>query len=441
MSSRKLAVDIISQVIDKGAYSNIALANELNKASLNDKDRALVTEIVYGTLKYKYTIDTILKYFIKKGFDTMDNNIIHILRVSIYQMRYLDKVPDYAIVNEAVNLSKKISIGASKLVNGVLRNYIRNKDTLEFASKDYLDEMAIKYSFDKWMIKLFANQYGREITEKILKGLNEVPDITVRVNNINTSFEEAWNRLKELGYDIDEGEVAPEAIKIKKGKNIENNLLFKSGMITVQDESAMLIAPAMDVEENMVVLDLCSAPGGKATHLGELMNNTGTVRAFDIHENKLGLIKDNADRLGLKNIRCEVADASVFNEALKDSGDRVLIDVPCSGLGIIRKKPEIKWNKNAKELKNIASIQRNIICNASKYVKLNGILFYSTCTLNKEENEEVVKWFLENNKNYSLEKLYFGELENIIYHDDGMVTILPNEKMDGFFMAKIRRLK
>lgn len=441
MNSRKLAVDIISQVINNGAYSNIALSNELNKYSLNDKDRALVTEIVYGTLKYKYTIDTVLKHFIKKGFETMDNAIVNILRASVYQMKYLDKVPDYAIVNEAVNLSKKVSIGASKLVNGVLRNYIRNKDTLQFSPKDYFENMAVKYSFEKWMIKLFADQYGRELTEKILNGLNEVPDLTVRVNNTKISFDDAWSRLKELGYDIDEGAVSPEAIKIKKGKNIDNNMLFKNGMITVQDESAMLIAPAMDVEENMVVLDLCSAPGGKATHLGELMNNTGEVKAFDIHENKLSLIKDNAERLGLKNIECEVADAAVFNERLKDSGDRVLIDVPCSGLGIIRKKPEIKWNKSMKDLKDIISIQKNIICNAARYVKPGGILFYSTCTLNKDENEGVVNWFLENNKNYSIEKLYFGDLENVLYHDEGMVTILPNDKMDGFFMSKIKRLK
>lgn len=441
MNSRKLAVDIVSQVINKGAYSNIALSNELNKSSINDKDRALVTEIVYGTLKYKYTIDTILKHFVKKGFETLDMEVVNILRVSIYQMKYLNKVPDYAIVNEAVNLSKKVSIGASKLVNGVLRNYIRNKGTLVLSSKDYFENAAIEYSFEKWMIRLFVNQYGKELSEKILRGLNEVPDLTVRINNIKITFEEAWNKLEELGYDIDEGTVSPEAIKIRRGKNIEHNILFKEGLITVQDESAMLIAPSMEIDDDMVVLDLCSAPGGKATHMGEIMGNRGVVKAFDIHENKLNLIRDNARRLGLKNIQCGVLDASIFNEELKDSGDRVLIDVPCSGLGIIRKKPEIKWNKSEKDLKDIVNIQKRIISNASRYVKPGGILFYSTCTLNKEENEEIINWFLKENKNYTLENLYFGNLDNILYHNDGMVTILPNEKMDGFFMSKIRRLK
>jgi 16S rRNA (cytosine967-C5)-methyltransferase len=441
MNSRKLAVDIISQVINKGSYSNIALSNELNKSSLSDKDKGLVTEIVYGTLKHKYTIDVILKSFIKKGFETLDADILNILRVSVYQMKYLNKVPDYAIVNEAVNLSKKVSIGASKLVNGVLRNYIRNKESLKFTSKDYFENIAVEYSFEKWMVKLFVDQYGKELTEKIVVGLNEVPDLTVRVNNTGTNFEEAWNKLKELDYEIEEGTICPEAIKIRRGKNIENNILFKEGLITVQDESAMLIAPSMDIEEDMIVIALCSAPGGKATHLGELMNNTGIVKAFDIHENKLGMIKDNAERLGLRNIQCDVSDASEFNEELKDSADRVLIDVPCSGLGIIRKKPEIKWNKSMRDLKNIVSIQKKIISNAAKYVKLNGILFYSTCTLNKEENEEIVRWFIKNNTNYAIEKLYFGNLENILYNDEGMVTILPNERMDGFFMAKIKRLK
>jgi 16S rRNA (cytosine967-C5)-methyltransferase len=440
MNSRKLAVEIVTQVVSRGAYSNIALGNELNKSNLNEKDKALVTEIVYGTLKYKYTIDAVLGQYIKKGLNTLDEFILNILRVSIYQMKYLDKIPDYAVVNEAVNLSKQSSVGASKLVNGVLRNYIRNKNKPLEEASDFIGTLALDYSFDKWMVKLFIEQYGKETSENILKGLNEVPDVTVRINSVKGGFEEIWSALKELDYDIEEGAVCPEAIRIRRGRSIEQNKLYREGFITVQDESAMLIAPSMDIDENMKVLDLCSAPGGKATHIGELMNNTGMVMAFDIHESKLNLIRDNAERLGLINIQCEVSDAAVFNEKLENSADRVLIDVPCSGLGIIRKKPEIKWNKSQKDLKTLIPVQRSIITNAARYVKSNGILFYSTCTLNRKENEEIIKWFLNNNNNYRIEKLYFGEMDNILY-EEGMATILPDSRMDGFFMAKLRKLK
>lgn len=439
ISARGTVVKILIEVIDKGAYSNIALNKELNSSSLSDKDRALVTEIVYGTLKYKYTIDTILSHYIKTNLEKLDRSILNILRMSLYQIIYLDKIPEFAVVNEAVELSKRISLKSSKFVNGVLRNYLRNKNICYYKKDNEIEKLCFKYSFPKWMIKLFIDQYDKEKTEKILQGLNMVPAVTVRVNNLKTDYEEVWKELLKNQYDIEEGKVCPEAIRINKGRSIESNPFFKNGLITVQDESAMLVAISMDIEENMTILDLCSAPGGKTCHISELMNDTGKVLAFDIHKNKLSLIEENAQRLGIQNIQCDVLDAAKYKEKFTQTADRVLIDVPCSGLGIIRKKPEIKWNKDTKDTKKLINIQRNILMNASKYVKIGGKLIYSTCTLNKDENEKNIKWFVNKCPEFETEPLYYGDLNNIIYHKEGYMTILPDKDMDGFFIAKMIR--
>lgn len=441
-SSRKIAVDILEQVLSKGAYSNIVLNLELNKSNLNEKDKALVTEIVYGTIKYKYTIDKILKVFIKEELKNLDKIILNILRSTIYQIKYLDKIPEFAAVNEAVELAKKFkSIGASKFVNGVLRNYIRNKDVKPYKEENIVERLSFLHSYEPWMVKLFISQYGEAKAACILSELNKTPKVTVRVNSIKTNYDSAMEKLAEGGYDVEEGYICPEAIKINKGRSIESNPLFREGLISVQDESAMLIAPSLEINKEMNVFDLCSAPGGKAAHIAEIMNNTGKVYAFDIHENKLSLIKDNIDRLGITNIKCDVMDASKLNRELINKADRVLIDVPCSGLGIIRKKPEIKWTKNSKALNELVTIQRDIMECAAEYVKEDGIIIYSTCTLNKAENEENVRWFLKKFSNFKLEPLYYGKVDNIIYDKDGFVTILPNNAMDGFFMAKFKKIR
>ncbi|MBU3180414.1 16S rRNA (cytosine(967)-C(5))-methyltransferase RsmB [Clostridium psychrophilum] len=440
-NSRLVAINVIEKVLNDNAYSNIVLGIELNKSELSDKDKALVTEIVYGTLKYKYTIDKILCNYIKKGIDKLESFVLNILRISVYQIRYLDKVPSFAVVNEAVNLTKKKSnIGASKLVNGVLRSYLRDETAKYYDEKDNMQRLCFEYSFTKALVKLFIKQYGTETAEKILKGLNYKPDVTVRVNTLKLTYKEIWEKLIKNGYNIEEGYVCPEAIRIIKGKNIENNLLFNEGNITAQDESAMLTARSMEIKPNLQVLDLCSAPGGKTTHIAELMKNTGHILAFDVHENKLSLIEENLKRIGITNTTCDVHDATIYDPNLFEYADRVLIDVPCSGLGIIRKKPEIKWSKSLKDIKSIIEIQRKIMENASKYVKKGGILVYSTCTLNKEENEVNIEWFMNSHPEFKIEPVSYGKFDNINYSDKGYVTIFPNEYMDGFFISKFRKL-
>ncbi|MEQ8155825.1 MAG: 16S rRNA (cytosine(967)-C(5))-methyltransferase RsmB [Clostridiaceae bacterium] len=437
MNSRKLAIHVLDSVLNNGAYSNVALNNALRASDLNMKDKALATEIVYGTIKYKQSIDDIISLYVR-DISLINKEIINILRSAVYQIKYLDKIPPYAAVNEAVDISKKQSVGASKFVNGVLRNFLRNKDR-EPVFKDEISKIAFKYSFPKWMVKSFIAQYGEEKTMEILEGLNKTPKVTVRVNALKASFEDVFEELENEGYDISEGYASPDAIIIDRGSSIEENPAFKEGKIIVQDESAMLVAPILDLEENSIAADICAAPGGKSTHMAEIMNNKGKVFSFDLHANKLSRIEDNARRLGIDIIQTEAQDATIFNESLENSFDRILLDVPCSGLGIIRKKPEIKWQKDLKSLKEIQEIQKKILDNTWKYLKNGGIMVYSTCTLNKNENEEIVRYLLTNNKDCEVNKIYIGNLPNFSYNKDGTLTILPNEYMDGFFIAKLTK--
>ena len=439
MKSRKLARQIIQRVLEEGAYSNLVLSNELNNIDIEDKDKGLITEIVYGTLRRKRTLDVLIGNFVK-DINLIDTTVLNILRVAIYQMYFLDKIPEYAACNEAVEEAKEVSLEASKLVNGILRNYIKDEKEIVVPG-NRIDELAYKFSFQPWMIRLFIKQYGEERTMKLMAGLNETPKVTVRVNEFKAEYDEVYEKLEEIGYNIEDGYACPEAIAIKGGKGIEDNQLFKEGLITVQDESAMLVAPLLDLKEGDKVLDLCAAPGGKTTHIAELLANSGEVSAFDLHENKLSLIEENAKRLGLNNIVCKAMDATKLNSDYISYGDKVLIDVPCSGLGIIRKKPEIKWNKTRQQLKDLVPIQREIMENAWQYLKPGGTLVYSTCTLNKEENEENLKWFLSKHNDVEIEKIYIGNNNNFIYNGDGSLTILPNDSMDGFFIGKIKKIK
>ena len=436
MNSREVALNIINRVLIEGAYSNLVLSNELNESDLNEKDRALVTELVYGTIRRKKTLDMIISNYIK-DISLMDERVLNILRMAIYQMHFLDKVPEFAACNEAVELAKQISVQDSKLVNGILRSYTKNPDDMDV--KDKIDRLVYQYSYEPWFIRMMYKQYGEENGRKILSGLNATPKVTVRVNASKGDYDEVFERLEEMEYDVEEGYACPEAIIIKGGSSIENNELFKEGLITVQDESAMLVSPILDLKEGDIALDLCAAPGGKTTHIAELLEGTGKVHAFDLHENKLSLINENLERLGLNNVEVDVMDATKLDPKYVAYADKVLIDVPCSGLGIIRKKPEIKWNKSRKSLKDLVPTQREIMENAWAYLKNGGTMIYSTCTLNTEENQDNIEWFLNKHKDAKVEKIFLGNMDNFIYNNDGSLTILPNEYMDGFYIAKISK--
>lgn len=439
MNSRSIAIKVLNRVLLEGAYSNLVLSKELDASDLNSKDKALVTEIVYGTIRRKKTLDMIIGSFVK-DLSIMDKRILNILRAAVYQLRFLDKIPSYAACNEAVEQAKKISYQSSKLVNGILRNYLKKEGSIKIKCPTSKEKIAYEYSFNLWMVDLFIKQYGQEKALRIMDGLNESPGITLRINTLKINYKDAIKELEELGYNLEETKVAKNGVVIKNGSSIESNKLFNEGKCTVQDQSAMLVGEILGVEENDTVFDICSAPGGKTTHIGELLKNSGKVLAFDLHENKLGLIKENCERLGITNVSLEQMDGTELNEALINKADKVLIDVPCSGLGIIGRKPEIKWNKKLKDLKEIVKIQREIMENSWKYLKSGGTMVYSTCTLNNKENEKNVRWFKENFKDCEIEEISLGSFDNIEYTKEGMVTILPNKNMDGFFIAKLKKM-
>lgn len=434
-NARELSVDVLGKVLYQGAYSNIALDHAFSSADLKEEDTGLVTEIIYGTLKYLLAIDKIIEKNSSIPLKKIEEDVLNILRISIYQMKYLDRIPAYAVLNEAVNLTKKKSRGASGFVNAVLRGYLRTQnEKMVFAST--IEKDAFNFSFPVWMIELFRNQYGKSY-KKILAGLNERPVITYRVNTLKMSREEALERLLELGYDARETAISPYGIEVKGGKSVGSNPLFQQGVLTVQDESSMLVAPLL-VEENRNYMDLCSAPGGKSTHIAELSGDQAAVHAFDIYDSKVKLIEENKERLGLQSIKVEINDGQNYLPSFSESAN-VLLDAPCSGLGIIRKKPEIKYTKNQKELDELVKIQRSLLETAAGYVPSGGMLLYSTCTLNKRENEENVRWFLEQHPEFAPVPVDLGEQDHFQYTEEGFLTILPGKTMDGFFISRLRK--
>ncbi|MBP9920575.1 MAG: 16S rRNA (cytosine(967)-C(5))-methyltransferase RsmB, partial [Proteiniclasticum sp.] len=396
MNVRETAVEILGKVLHQGAFSNLLLDRAIQSGQVKEEDVGLLTEIVYGTLKYLLTIDEILKRNTKISLSKTERYVLDVLRVSVYQMHFLDRIPPYAVINEAVNLTKKKAPKASGFVNGVLRGYLRKKDEVYTFHKK-MDEEKYEYSFPAWMIQLFKNQYGDKYLE-ILSGLNERPVITYRVNTLKMSRDTALEELKKLGYSAEKTAISPYGIEVTGGKSVMQNPLFREGILTVQDESSMLVAPLL-VSEGYEYLDLCSAPGGKTMHLAELLHDQVPVHAFDIYESKLRLIRENRDRLGLTSVTIRKNNGlHILPEYVGKA--HVLLDAPCSGLGIIRKKPEIKYTKTTEELMDLVKLQRDLLETAMNYIPSGGTLVYSTCTLNQAENEENVRWFLEQHKDF-----------------------------------------
>ncbi|MFR9069677.1 MAG: 16S rRNA (cytosine(967)-C(5))-methyltransferase RsmB, partial [Paraclostridium sp.] len=363
------------------------------------------------------------------------------LWLGIYQILFLDSIKDHAAVNESVALIKKYDKKSSGFVNAILRNVIRNKENIiEIDKKDIVEYLSIKYSYNQWLIRKWIEEFGQEFTEDLLEANSEKPNLYIRANTLKINRDELINKLREQGIECNKVNGIDEAVMVKNLKNIENNKLFKEGYFTVQDISSMLVGKVANPKEEKLVLDVCSAPGGKTTHLGTIMKNTGQVISRDIFDHKLKLINNTVKRLGLKNIKVENFDALNIDENSIDKFDYVICDVPCSGMGIIKRKPEIKFKKE-EEIKDLPIIQKKILNNASKYVKLGGNLIYSTCTIHDEENINIVKEFLNINDNFELVPIdeVNVDLDN---QDKGYIKIYPNiHGMDGFFIAKLKRVR
>ncbi|MGB9678963.1 MAG: 16S rRNA (cytosine(967)-C(5))-methyltransferase RsmB [Thermoanaerobacteraceae bacterium] len=446
MNSREIAFEILYDIFKNGAYSNISLNKHFKKYEIEDADKNLIKEIVFGTIERKYTIDYFISFYIKNKLDNLDLNTLIVLEMGIYQLEYLDKIPNYAVLNETVNLAKKVTnLYKSKFINAVLRNFQRKSKKIEFPdrNKDFIKYLCIKYSFPEWIVKRLVKNYPKDKTEKILIALNEKPEICFRMNSLKIEKEDFINYLKEHNIDYKEGYYNEEAFYLKI-KDAQSNDLYKKGYIQVQDEASMLVSKVLSPKEGDFIIDVCSAPGGKTTHIAQLMNNEGTIVAFDVYKHKLKIIEDNCKRLGIKNVKTELFDATKINSKYINKADLVLTDVPCSGIGIIKKKPDIKLKRlSEQDILNLVEIQYSILNSSSNYVKVNGFLVYSTCTLGNEENMDIIEKFLNNNSNFILVDIS-NELKNFDNASlkKGFIQITPDlYPIDGFFICKMKRIK
>lgn len=433
-SPRFCTLKLLMRMSDN-AYSNLLLDNSLESEEFDVRDKKFISTLFYGVIERKLTLDHIISKY--KPLNKIDNDILCVLRMGIYQLLYMSSIPDNAAVNESVNLVKQLrKTSASGFVNAVLRNFIRDDKKIDLPA-DKIERLSIEYSCPEWLVKMWIDQYGENDAVNILKSTVSKPEIAVRVNTIKITSDDLIKRLEDEGITAEKHNMSENCLVLNNSGAIEKLESFRNGLFHVQDMSSQLCCKVLNPSETDIVLDLCAAPGGKSFTLAELMNNKGIIYSCDLHEKRVHLIKSGAERLGITNIKFMTNNAKEYNPELP-LADKILCDVPCAGLGVISKKPEIKY-KAESEISSLPKIQYEILKTASKYLKIGGELVYSTCSLNKEENDDVIDAFLNENKNYEGVSFF----EDIKKSSDGYkMTIFPDDfNSDGFFISKIRRIK
>lgn len=439
---RESALHILETIEKSQSYSNLLLNSTIKKNEISPKDIGLLTELIYGTLQRKMTLDYFLKPFLKNS-RKVESWVLQLLRLTLYQMVYLDKIPDRAAIYEAVEIAKKRGHkGIASMVNGVLRSIQRQGLPKLDEIKDEVERLSIETSHPVWLVRRWVEQLGFEKAKEMCEINLTAPLQTGRVNTTKISREECLQVLLEEGFEVEASPIIPEAIKCLRG-NLANSEAFKQGLLTIQDESSMLVGYALGVNEDVKVLDACAAPGGKSTHIAEKLGNSGQVVSLDLHEHKVKLIKDNALRLGLTNINAKALDSRKVQEHFeKDHFDRILLDAPCSGLGVMRRKPDMKYTKEENDVYRLQTIQLHLLKSVAPLLKKDGVLVYSTCTVDRAENEEVIKAFLEENPNFEGDLSIKDRLPEAIKPliNDFNLQILPQDfGSDGFYIACLRK--
>lgn len=446
INTRNIILDILTEINENGAYSDKVLSAALCKYQyLSHADRAFISRVVMGSVERRLTLDYIADAYSKVPTRKMKPLIRNIMRMSVYQIIYMDGVEDFAACNEAVKLAQKRGFCSLKgFVNGVLRNIAREKDRLPMPDKkDVCAYFSVKYSTPEWIVDRWLEQYGEADTEKILAAQYDERPLTIRCNSARISPEELTDRLLASGIRVSSLPYLPEALAIEGYDYLEKIEEFREGLFSVQDLSSMFVGHIAAPPKGAYVVDVCAAPGGKSLHIAELLNGTGYVEARDLTPAKISLIEENISRLGLGNIKAAAADATVRDGALAGKADIVLADLPCSGLGIIGRKPDIKYNASGDGCISLTALQREILGVVCEYVKPGGILIYSTCTLNQQENEENARWFADS-FDFEPESLE-GYIPKELCPDTarlGYAELLPGvtgKGFDGFFIAKFRR--
>ncbi|WP_045926105.1 16S rRNA (cytosine(967)-C(5))-methyltransferase RsmB [Bacillus siamensis] len=439
---RELALEALEKLEQNQAYSNLLLTSVIKTNTLSDQDRGLLTELVYGTLQNKIALDYILKPFIRKP-NKVKPWVIQLLRLSAYQMEYLEKIPDRAAIHEAVEIAKKRGHkGIASFVNGILRS-LQREGAPSFAEiEDPILRLSTETSHPEWLVKEWVEAYGFEAAEKICRIHLVPPKQTLRVNHIKADREKLLDKMENAGLEAEAGDLSPDAIKLLKG-SIANTEFFQNGQVSIQDESSMLVARALDPKPGETVLDACAAPGGKSAHIAELMENEGSLTSLDLHRHKVKLIKEGAERLGLTIIDAQTMDARKAGDAFgAEQFDRVLVDAPCSGFGVIRRKPDMKYTKTPDDSRRLSEIQLGILREIAPLVKKGGTLVYSTCTMDRTENDEVMHAFIQEHPEFepdlSLEKRLPEKARPFV--QDGSLQILPHYfGTDGFFISSMRK--
>lgn len=436
-NARSIAISTLLKIETDGAYSNIAIDKMLENSELEPRDKAFATSIVYGTLERKLTLEHIISKYSKTPLKKLKPFILICLETALYQILFMDKIPDSAAVNETVKIVRKSKFHAlGGFVNAVLRSFLRDEKKIEYPTekKKYL---SVKYSVSEDIANLFIKQYGDE-TEEILQGFFALDGVNIKVNTLKISVDDLKQELSKQ-CEVSRHHLIDEVLVLKNAGNVRNLYGFNEGFFHVQDAASAICARIVNACAGERVLDVCAAPGGKSFSIAQGMKNEGEVVSLDLYEHKVKLIENGAKRLGLGSIKSFVNDAEKYNADL-GKFNKVLCDLPCSGLGILGKKPEIRY-KNVAFIDNLPSLQYHLLCTSGTYVEKNGFLFYSTCTLNEQENIEVVKKFL--NENDDFEPFAIGEdFEKFVKDLDNTLTLFPHiHKTDGFFISAFKRVR
>ena len=433
ISARRLAFDILLRCEQDQVYSNIVLDTAIRRHRPADADRALLTALVYGVIEKKLTLDYLISHLTDRPLGEVDTEALVLLRMGLYQLRFLDRIPDHAAVSETVELASRRYRG---FINALLRRYTREGSDIALPDRNDtpLDYLSVRYSFPVPLCERFVAAFGFDRTERLLSSADTAPALTLRVNTVKTTASSLSDKLSAAGYEVLPARHAEHALRVSGG-NPTAMPGFDEGKFFVQDEASQLCVEAVGACQDMRVLDICACPGSKSFGMAIDMKNTGELVSFDLHENKLSLIDKGASRLGLCNVRTAARDGRDFDPSLEGYADRVLCDVPCSGFGVFAKKPEIRY-KDLSECDRLPDIQLAILENACRYVKKGGALVYSTCTLLPEENEGNVARFVERHPEFKRCDFTVGDLQS----KNGMLTLTPDEHgTDGFFMAKFTK--
>ena len=437
---RYIAYKVLYRVLYEDAYSAIAINNAVRDEKLSGIDVSFMSALVYGVLERKLTLEYIIRRYSSIRIKKIEKKTLVVLYLGVYQLIYMDKVPDSAAVNESVKLCKRLGLHKSSgFVNAILRNMVRADKAYELPDKsDTVRYLSVVSSCPESLVTEFINDYGNDLTETILKGFVGRPPVTVRVNTLKTDKQTLVRRLKEQGIEVEEVPFLDNTLKLSNTGSLEKIPQFISGQFFVEDAASQLCAEILGAKPGDTVADVCAAPGGKSFYSAIRMGNTGKVCSYDVHDHKLKLIKSSAKKLGIDIIETAVRDASSSADLPKC--DRILCDVPCSGQGILRRKPEIRY-KTDTNIDILTKLQYSILCMSANSLPTGGVLVYSTCTLRKAENHDIINRFLSEHPDFTAEPIKLPDgIEHQIDEPDNCLTLLPGVyDTDGFFIAKLGR--